>query len=208
MTSQKPCIKNFLLLHAAIFILIHDISKVDVAEDLLKMFVSRSIQLYGQEFCTYNVHNLLHIADDVRKFGPLDNFSCFPFESFLGKIKKHVRSGAKPLQQVVRRICEVEAIEHVPEINDKSIFKYSHINGPLIPGNAECIQYQQLVTPSFTLKINNMSDSCCSIDNPICLVQNFIEYKKFKHKRNAYDYPINFEMLNITTVSDLSSKLL
>lgn len=85
----------------------------------------------------------------------------------------------------------------------------------MIPGNAECIQYQQLVTPSFTLKIN-MSDSCCSIDNSICLVQNFIEYnnikyvlyKKFKHKRNAYDYPINSEMLNITTVSDLSFKLL
>lgn len=47
------------------------------------MFVNHSIQ---QEFCTYNVYNLLNIADDVRKFGYLGKFSS-PFESFLSKIK-------------------------------------------------------------------------------------------------------------------------
>ena len=33
-------------------------------------------------FC--NVHGLLHFADDVKTFDPLDNVSCFIFENFLG----------------------------------------------------------------------------------------------------------------------------
>lgn len=110
----------------------------------------------------------------------------------------------------------MEAIDHVLEIDDKSIFKYFHLNGPLVTDNEECTKYQQLVTPSFTLKINNVSDSCCSIDNSVSIVQNFIEcsiikyvlYKKFKHKRNVYDFPINSELLNIIMVFNLPSQLL
>lgn len=60
-----------------------------------------------------------------------------------------------------------------------------------------------------------MSDSCCSTDDSVCFVQNFIEcnnikyvlYKNFKHKINSYDYPFNSELLNIVTVSNLSSEL-
>jgi len=31
---------------------------------------------------------LIHLSADVKKFGPLDSFSAFPFESFLGRLKK------------------------------------------------------------------------------------------------------------------------
>jgi len=34
---------------------------------------------------------LLHLLQDVRNYGALDNVSAFPFESFLGKLKKKVR---------------------------------------------------------------------------------------------------------------------
>ena len=27
----------------------------------------------------YNVHNLIHLVDDVEKFGPLDTFSAYSF---------------------------------------------------------------------------------------------------------------------------------
>ena len=207
--------QNFLLLHAAIFILTHDIRKVNLAEELLKMFVSHSIQLYGLEFSSYNVHNLLHITDDIRRFGPPDTISCFPFENFLGQLKHSIKSGAKPLQQVVKRIAERQNTDESCEITEKIEFKYPHFNGPLLDREAKCTQYHKLVTPSFTLKSNNLVDSCCLIDDSICIVQNFIEvnntkyalYKKSNCKFNVYHYPIKSSSLNIFTVSDLTSNL-
>lgn len=53
---------------------------------------------------TYNVHGLLHLAGDCAKFGKLDSFSAFKFESYLGKLKRKLRTKsvdiefAKPVQ--------------------------------------------------------------------------------------------------------------
>ncbi len=54
---------------------------------ILKLFVKDFGLIYGLEFVGYNVHSLIHIALDARNFGPLDSISCFPFETFLGKLK-------------------------------------------------------------------------------------------------------------------------
>lgn len=32
----------------------------------------------------YNVHSLIHLTADVDRFGPLDAFSAFKYENFLG----------------------------------------------------------------------------------------------------------------------------
>ena len=53
----------------------------------------------------------------------MDNFSAFPFESFLQTIKKMLRSGNKPLQQVFNRISEVKFDNH----NDRK-YPYSVSN--------------------------------------------------------------------------------
>lgn len=54
----------------------------------------------------YNIHNLVHLADDAQHFGSLDNFSAFPIENYLGMLKKLVRKAHPPLQQVIRRLGE------------------------------------------------------------------------------------------------------
>ncbi|XP_061597513.1 uncharacterized protein LOC133460763 isoform X3 [Cololabis saira] len=79
------------------------------AQDLLKHFVRTSARLYGETFPVYNVHGLTHLHEDVRHFQcSLNEVSCFPFENYLQKIKKHVRSGKSPLEQVTRRLAELE----------------------------------------------------------------------------------------------------
>lgn len=82
---------HFNALHCAIRILCHKtdcIANNEYAKDLLIYFVKQSKHLYGQEFVIFNVHSLIHLSNDVAKFGHLDSFSSFPFESFLFKIKK------------------------------------------------------------------------------------------------------------------------
>lgn len=57
---------------------------------------------------TSNVHNLCHLLDDVRRFGNLNTISTYPFENCLQMIKKKLRAMTKPLEQLARRIGEIE----------------------------------------------------------------------------------------------------
>ncbi len=77
-----------------------------IAETLIHSFVNGIQGLYGREFMVYQIHALVHLVSDVKKYGCLDNFSCFPFENFLGQLKSVLRTGNKPLSQVLRRVSE------------------------------------------------------------------------------------------------------
>lgn len=59
----------------------------------MKQFVKDFALIYGLDFVGYNIHSLIHLAQDVRKFGPLDSISCFPLETFLGGI--YLDSGSR-----------------------------------------------------------------------------------------------------------------
>ena len=80
------------------------------AKKLLKRFVQDYKELYGKQFLTYTIHNLVHISSDAEHHRPLDNFSAFDFENFMKFIKKLIRKNEKPLQQIHRRLVE----EHHP----------------------------------------------------------------------------------------------
>lgn len=74
------------------------------ADNLLKYFPRQLRMLYGVEEMVYNVHCLCHLADDVRRFGPLDRVSAFPFENFLGHLKK---KKVRKSQHILRQITNV-----------------------------------------------------------------------------------------------------
>ena len=54
------------------------------------MFVAQTETLYGKEAMTFNVHQILHLAVNVRDRGPLWSHSDFPFESGNGKLVKKI----------------------------------------------------------------------------------------------------------------------
>ncbi|KYN10867.1 hypothetical protein ALC57_16994, partial [Trachymyrmex cornetzi] len=80
---------------------------------------------YGDEFLIGNVHNLLHIADDVLFMQcPLSDITSFPFENALGRIKKLLRNGNKPLSQICRRYNEIYNVQKVqPKISSEIVKK-------------------------------------------------------------------------------------
>ncbi|XP_075535096.1 uncharacterized protein LOC142570615 [Dermacentor variabilis] len=102
--------KHFLMFHVAIRILAspqYYCEYNDFAKDVLRYFVQEFSELYGRNQLVYNVHSLIHLADQCRDHGPLDQFSAFPFESYLGRMKKLLRSSNKPLSQLSRMISEL-----------------------------------------------------------------------------------------------------
>lgn len=122
-TIQNNYYNHFLLFHCAVFILNSKylISQyLDVAHKMLVSYVSLSSVMYGNDFVVYNVHNLLHICSEVSTYGNLSSFDAFPFENFLGKLKRKVRSKTHVLEQVHRRIEELDSVS--TEIVDDNKF--------------------------------------------------------------------------------------
>lgn len=79
---------------------------LDIAKDLFIDYVEDFIDIYGKDSIGSNVHNLIHVVDDVKRFGPLGTISTYPFENKLFLIKSLLRGGKSPLQQVAMRLSE------------------------------------------------------------------------------------------------------
>ena len=85
---------------------------LDYVRQLLVYFVNQAPVHYGQTFVVYNVHNLIHLPDDVEFFNiSLDKISCFPFENHLQSIKKSVRNTNNSLVSIIKQIMELESCE-------------------------------------------------------------------------------------------------
>lgn len=74
------------------------------AEQMLKVFCEKIVELYPQEICTMNVHSLIHLVQTVKNLGPLWSYSCFGFESMNGHVKKHCHGTRNVLPQLVRNL--------------------------------------------------------------------------------------------------------
>jgi len=78
--------------------------QVEYARQLLVWFVDGCNGVFGNFFCVYNVHNLIHLADDVVKNScSLNEISAFKYENFVQYFKKIVRSTNNPVAQIVKR---------------------------------------------------------------------------------------------------------
>ncbi len=78
------------------------------ARQLLTAFVHNGRILCGDCFATYNVHNLLHVCDDVAYYDcALDELSSFQYENYLQYLKRTIADATKnPLVSAVKRLQE------------------------------------------------------------------------------------------------------
>lgn len=166
---------NFLALHCGTFLvssptLCH--RYVDYAESLFQHFVKTFAKLYGDDQVSYNIHCVLHLANDVRNQGPLDTFSAFPFENNMQCLKRLLKSHNTPLAQLYNRLKEREGMAATAETPLDSVqLGKQHTDGPLLPG-CRPPQYKCANFPDFVLAVD-LANNCCLIDDSIVLVDNF-----------------------------------
>lgn len=79
-------------------------SDLSTATKMLTLFYEKAVDLYPEEFCTMNVHSLIHLAQTVENFGPLWSYSCFGFENMNGHLKKHTHGTRNVLPQLARNL--------------------------------------------------------------------------------------------------------
>lgn len=189
---------HFLKLFCAIRILSSPATHIvnaNFAEQLLESFVLQYGDIYEPQELVYNIHSLLHIVEEVRKYGPLYSFSAYKFENHMREIKKYIRKPNQILQQISKRLEEINVINDIknpigfvgrPRAFDSDTF----------PGCT--LSYKGFKFDTFVLK-NNLSDSCCMLNNGDAIeVQMFgkinneqvVFAKKFANLRNFFTYPM------------------
>lgn len=121
----EPYYQHFLLLIRSVHILLQSAISTDeilLAECMLNIFVSDVRKLYGLEKCSYNVHQLTHLASAVRLWGPLWAWSAFLFEDgngWLIKIKHGPNKVDIELLNTIKLINFTYILKHVPKKNSQ-----------------------------------------------------------------------------------------
>ncbi|KAG9272098.1 hypothetical protein AMEX_G13048 [Astyanax mexicanus] len=207
---------NFLLLFVAIFIL-SNMSLLDdyleYSKELLILFVQHFGELYGEQYISYNVHNLVHLPEDARTYGTLDNFSAFKYENFMQKLKKLVRKPEFLLSQIVKRLSERPSCRQKRE---RLQLIRKHMSGPLPTSlaNAQAEQFKEIKTDTFTLKLD-MANSLVCIEGSVARVKNiivsdnetYVAYSEFANQESFFDYPLASNTFGINTVDCLSKSI-
>lgn len=216
--------EHFMLFHCSLMIFlskrhIENIG-VDIGRQLLNVFVKHSVQIYSIEFLIYNVHLLLHLADDVEIYGPLDDVSAFPFENYLGHLKSLVQSPKNPLQQIHRRLKEIEMTQYENvdiHFKDTSEYVFPHYSGP-VP-NFPCRQYKKLRYKNFQFSTFLQSGADCfcrTLDGLVVRIENivvsndnkcYILGKRFQTYTSFFKYPIDSKQFDIYRIKDLSQNI-
>jgi hypothetical protein len=187
---NKEHYENFLCFSLATSILLSNTKPqmVEYARQLMICFVSRSAKLYGNAFVVYNVHNLIHVADDVLKYNcTLNKLSCFPFENYLQKLKKMIRSVSNPVAQIAKRMTEMEVIcNEMTSTSDAA-----------------------RLSPCEQIDIGD-ADNCYLLTNGnVCFVREIWENGKLRvdilpkcHLQNWFQTPCDSSKMNIFSVGD------
>lgn len=194
---EKQLYVHFLSFHIAIRILASPklcIEFNDYAHKLLFYFVEMVEHLYGKEYVNHNVHNLIHLAADVKKHGSLDNFSCFKFENYMSEIKKMIKPSKHPLTQFVNRVTEkLSVITHVKQmdfqlfqevgfdkIDDEEVVVYKQVNFNNMviqnkPPNCYCFLKN---LPARIIKIFKKNNNC------------YVQFKRYTNYKPMYEKPL------------------
>ncbi|XP_046544632.1 uncharacterized protein LOC124254829 [Haliotis rubra] len=205
---------NFLLLFVSIRILSSEQFCYlfnEYAEQLLKVFVQNVSDIYGQQAVIYNIHGITHLASQCRLFGTLHNFSGFPFENFLQKIKKLIRKPNLPLEQAIRRMDERKGVLKTPKMSPNIYCRKKHQKGPIPEDIASsCDQYEQIVMNAYLLS-RKAPDNAIIVGDKTYVIKNILvhnnhrklvcqEYKE--QVESFFQYPCDSKYLKISVVKN------
>ena len=174
------------------------------AEKLFKTFIQNFVIIYGKDCLSYNVHSLLHVAEDARQFSVLDNISAFKFENYLGKMKKMVRRPSNPVAQIVRRISEKE--NFVTVLHQSTAHKKPYLAGPLPAEFQLCRQYKQYRCNNIFIAIFH-GDNYFLFNNKVLKIRNilldqnnetFVVCDEYLMQHEYNNYPFSFSLLGIS----------
>lgn len=192
-----------------------------VAKMLIDHFIECWRGIYAEDaYITSNVHNLIHMVDDVTKFGELSTFSAYPFETTLGCIKRLLRKGHRPLAQVAKRIIEKtrqDCAKGLPEAKNNEVVLTKPNKGGNVPpkfhlattmGN-ELGFYSKIDLGDFCLATDaankwflTRTDEIACVENILAAGNKIALYcRTITNKKDFFNTPVKSSALNIFAIN-------
>ncbi|PAA76785.1 hypothetical protein BOX15_Mlig005569g2, partial [Macrostomum lignano] len=132
---QAPYYEHFLLLHFATYV--YSSPKLrhlfPAARACIQRFLFDIRRLFHESLYTVNFHGLFHLPDFVEMHGSLLEMSAFPFENFLGLLKRRIRASRHIFSQSVNQLRNVRAIYADAELNTIYFSPESPNNCAILP---------------------------------------------------------------------------
>lgn len=175
-----------------------------LTNEMFGHFVENYKQFYGADYITSNVHNLLHVADEVERFGPLPTFDAYPFENKLYLIKNMLRHGDKPLSQIAKRLLEQNLNTKFPNRNSKYEKPYLTRVKDVVVLNFEHYIISCKERNKYFLSSTNDIIEVLSISNDGQKIK--IQGQKLMGKMLVFEKPLRSSFLNIYKVFARSSE--
>lgn len=192
---------HFLMLYCGITICSSEAHHylLPVSEELLRHYVKHYKDFYGAAYVTSNVHNLLHVTDEVKMYGALNTFNAYPFENKLYMIKQMLRVGKNPLSQVAKRLIE----DGENCVKNTDLEKKEYATFPFISRskkNITILNYQDFRLSSKTedrylFTVHNDIFEISSIVEELNVVS--IKGYRLNSKEDVFEYPIKSSRLGI-----------
>lgn len=165
---------HFLLLHFAMYVMCSSTLNhlLPYASSCIDLFVHQMVDLFGPQSVVYNVHCLLHLHEYVNMYGPLDSFSAFRFENYLGVLKRRIKTTSNIFQHSFNQLICVRDI------------------------------YSSLSKPKSLFFSNSSPNNCAILEgNIFILVELVSDGRVSGHKlsfvKSIYEYPYESSFLNI-----------
>lgn len=180
--GMSPLTINFLILSVLSHIFVQPLhsknsTMVNFGRVLCTKFLNQVPLIFGNEFNIFNVHSLIHLADDVERFGSLDSFSCFSFENFNRFIKQQIKSNTFIIQQIVKRVSETnQSLNHNDQQQTVQPYEtfFPHTFGPTLSSFSHRKQFKKLVVSDIILKTNGKDCFFMDSRGRLCRVKNIL----------------------------------
>lgn len=175
---------------------------------------------YGPKSQTMNIHNLIHIADDVINIGaPISHFSAFDFENSLGFIKSIIKSTTNPISQIQRKLH----LFHTTNNNNIPLVYPLNKNIKYSLGKPKQNIESRIVFPFVNIndfKITSLHpDNICLLENGEVMVVNeifsnkdskykcddiFLKGNVFNENTDFFEYPLLSKEIGLHKVKNLN----
>ena len=83
------------------------------ADFLLFKFCKECQVLYGNNFCTPNMHLHCHLKEVIMDYGPLHCFWCFSFERYNGVLRNITTNNRSIKLQIMRKLTTLRFLDNI-----------------------------------------------------------------------------------------------
>lgn len=175
------------------------------AKTMFESYVRRYAQLYGSDSIGSNVHNLVHVTEDIEQLdiGSLNEISTYRYENCLRMLGLRIRNCRMPLEQVTRRLLEssvikqnirIDPIKFKPNVQCESKFENQTVYNKINISSDVLLSSRKVGDQWFLTKSGNIVKFRYAIRSESSLK---ILGNRVMNKTNFFSSPISSQILKI-----------